>query len=332
MKTDLSNRLEAYLSHQWPHATNLQVRDLWRAPAGSSRVTWLFDAYWEEDGKPRSQGMVMRSGESWVYRDTEVSLEQETRVTQALKGSAVPVASILWYETDPRWFGQPFSIVEKIRGTSSFVFESEERKAKVTRRFVEILATQHTLDWEKQGLSFLGFPDDPAKCAMHQIDLWDRVIKREIFDPAPVVAEFTSWLRRNAPRKASRISMNHGDPGPGNFLIEGDEITAVLDWEQGFLGDPMADLGNLVTSRGKLIGDLDPVFAAYEELSGIPVQMENVKFYAALTLFWGVAVSAISLRKLSHGEIEGIESGFSMGVLRLNKIYQHLGEFLTRAG
>jgi len=35
----------------------------------------------------------------------------------------------------------------------------------------------------------------------------------------------------------------HGDAGPYNLLVEGDHLTAVLDWEFLHLGDPAVDLG-----------------------------------------------------------------------------------------
>jgi len=36
----------------------------------------------------------------------------------------------------------------------------------------------------------------------------------------------------------------HGDAGPYNLLVEGDHLTAVLDWEFLHLGDPAVDLGS----------------------------------------------------------------------------------------
>jgi aminoglycoside phosphotransferase (APT) family kinase protein len=35
----------------------------------------------------------------------------------------------------------------------------------------------------------------------------------------------------------------HGDFKPGNVLMQGDEVTLVLDWETAHLGDPLEDIG-----------------------------------------------------------------------------------------
>ena len=35
----------------------------------------------------------------------------------------------------------------------------------------------------------------------------------------------------------------HADFKPGNILLDGDRITALLDWELAHLGDPLEDLG-----------------------------------------------------------------------------------------
>ena len=40
-----------------------------------------------------------------------------------------------------------------------------------------------------------------------------------------------------------RSRSSTGIAKPGNFAFEGDEVTAVFDWEMATIGDPLADVG-----------------------------------------------------------------------------------------
>jgi len=233
---------------------------------------------------------------------------------QSLKGSPIPVPAVLWYETDPGWLGEPFAIIERVKGQADFVFPSEAEKEQVIDRFVELLAIQHRLDWEKLGLSFLGVPKDASDCALQQVLVWERAIRENLLEPLPIVTEVISWLKRHAPPGVSRVSLNQGDVGPGNFLFDGGEITAVLDWENAFLGDPMADLGYLTLWRGPALGDLGRLFARYEKVSGIPVRPESIQYYTLFGLLFGLGTGLVVRRKFCTGEAEDAIAGLLLGV------------------
>ena len=97
----------------------------------------------------------------------------------------------------------------------------------------------------------------------------------------PLITYGLDWLRRFAPEQVSRISLLQGDTGPGNFVFDGDRLTAIVDFEWGHLGDPLEDLGNLCvrefwTPSGCLDGRCSP---ATRRQSGIPVDLATVRYY-----------------------------------------------------
>ena len=67
-------------------------------------------------------------------------------------------------------------------------------------------------------------------------------MRRVQLEPEPELAVVIAWLRANAPISPLTVLV-HGDFKPGNVLLEGDEVTAILDWETVHLGDPHEDLG-----------------------------------------------------------------------------------------
>ena len=68
-----------------------------------------------------------------------------------------------------------------------------------------------------------------------------------------------------------------GDTGPGNFMYDGDRVTAIVDWELAHLGDPMDDIAWLswrATQQGwPDFPDAD--LREYEAASGIEVDPDR---------------------------------------------------------
>lgn len=63
------------------------------------------------------------------------------------------------------------------------------------------------------------------------------------------IAQLRAILAREAPILAeigAECSLVHGDYNPGNILIDGGRVSAVLDWEFAHAGTPWMDVGNLL--------------------------------------------------------------------------------------
>lgn len=68
------------------------------------------------------------------------------------------------------------------------------------------------------------------------------VHKFENMDAAANEPAIRETLRAHWPPKFNKAAVLHGDFWPGNILWEGGRISAVLDWEDAFTGDPLYDL------------------------------------------------------------------------------------------
>jgi len=82
-------------------------------------------------------------------------------------------------------------------------------------------------------------------------------------EPNPLLVEAFIWLKAHLP-VAPRVSLLHGEYRPGNFLYEGSQIRAVVDWEYAHLGDPVEDLGWAFLRQFR-VGDHESGFFAREE-------------------------------------------------------------------
>ena len=87
----------------------------------------------------------------------------------------------------------------------------------------------------------------------------------------------------------------HGDFKPGNALIEGEHISAKLDWETAHLGDPLEDLGwvtNSVRKREHQIAGVwerEQIVATYSALTGRRVNEAALRWWNVFSC-WKLAV------------------------------------------
>jgi aminoglycoside phosphotransferase (APT) family kinase protein len=58
-----------------------------------------------------------------------------------------------------------------------------------------------------------------------------------------VIDAAVGWLSDHLGDAGTEICLTHNDLGFHNFLVEGETLTALLDWELAALGHPAADLG-----------------------------------------------------------------------------------------
>jgi len=99
----------------------------------------------------------------------------------------------------------------------------------------------------------------------------------------PLIHLSLNWLEANIPARMPAPVIVHGDAGPGNFLYEGDRVTALLDWELVHYGDPMADLAMLAL-RMLFQGfvPLPQAFSAYEAAGGHRIDLARIRYWRLL--------------------------------------------------
>jgi aminoglycoside phosphotransferase (APT) family kinase protein len=267
----LDERLRSFVER----AAGARVAGSTRVGTGASRATWL---------------VALATGAECVLRadtgdgpmaGTPLTLAREAAVYEALRESAVPIPRLLAAKPE----GDAL-LVERAAGTESLDGLDPAARARVMDGYVDALAALHGVDSGR--LALPGFarpePGDPARA---ELALWRGVLEARVRRPAPLARFAFAWLARNAPRHADRISLCHGDVGPGNFLHAEGRVTALLDWEFAHLGDPLDDLGWLAFRGHHLqegIGDLDAQLARWSERTGLPAERRRIAWYRALVM------------------------------------------------
>lgn len=158
-------------------------------------------------------------------------------------------------------------------------FPQAENKFALAREFISQLAALHRLDAQDAAFAPLGDANEPpSRRIRRNLEQWSRDNLEIAMEP--IYQLVLTWLARNVPEDQGPPVVLHGDAGPGNFLFEDGQVSALVDWELTHLGDPMEDLAQIwVRSLIQPFVPMGEVFAAYAKASGQTVDMKRVKFH-----------------------------------------------------
>ncbi len=252
------------------------------------------------------------AGTSWALRRpptghvlaTAHDMGREHRVMSALAPTAVPVPEMVGLCPDDSVNGAPFYVMEWVDGTvvrgrtTAESFDLETRR-KMGISTIENLVKIHQVDIDRVGLG------DFAKRSGYierQLQRWRRQVDAVESPTDPLIITAHERLVANMPEERP-TRLVHGDYRLDNTIVDDTgQIKAVLDWELTTLGDPLADLGAMLTywtrpgdevialSEPPTLADgfieRDEVVAVYEETIGASVP--DVGYYQAFAT-WRLA-------------------------------------------
>jgi aminoglycoside phosphotransferase (APT) family kinase protein len=283
--------------------------ELTQLAGGWSRHTHLL----VETGSDR--GYIVRVKPPAALLDTD--LEREYRIYDAAGRSGVPVPSVhaLCSSADNA-FGGPYFVMDRAPGRSPMVWRSRERaeleenwrsSQSVATDVVATLAAIHDLPVSE--LTFLG----PPLSFTEVVNQWRATYEKNAEVDDPIVDEAFEWVLSRDPGACSP-SLVHADFRIGNILLADDQVSAVIDWELAYLGDPLFDLGyaampyyggKFVRPGSKLIGafaEPDWFMQTYGRRRGIEIDPETIRTYTVQGTLQLIAIIGIGLRQFSDGE------------------------------
>jgi aminoglycoside phosphotransferase (APT) family kinase protein len=266
---------------------------------------------------------------SWVLRrpplghvlPTAHNMAREHRVITALAPTRVPVPHPILLCTDKDVLGAPFYLMERVDG---LVYRTPEQSATLgpnqaralTESMLDVLAELHSLDPAAVGLADFG---RPAGFLERQLRRWRAQLDASRSRPLPGIDELHEALGRSVP-PSPPPAIVHGDFRLDNVIVgAGERIAAVVDWEMTTIGDPLADLGLLLTYWDGLSAIPGSVSAAVGPETAFPRGPDLVAGYARrravdLTrLPWYVAFGCFKLAVITEGIHFRYVSGHTVG-------------------
>ena len=179
-------------------------------------------------------------------------MERESTVLMRLHRAFPLAPKAVLYCDDPDVIGAPFFVMERRRGvvvrtTLPDVYaDVGDAPQRLAYALVDALADLHAVDPAAVDLADLGRPDGFLE---RQIEGWHRRWEKAKPTDVAAMTEVTEWLRAHHPA-ASDATLVHNDYKLDNVMWDPDDPgtpVAVFDWDMCTLGDPLSDLGALLT-------------------------------------------------------------------------------------
>jgi aminoglycoside phosphotransferase (APT) family kinase protein len=229
--------------------------------------------------------LVLRRGPRHLRSHTNDALRREARVLSALAETDVPIPRLVAAEPDESVLGSVFYLMDPVDGFNASVGlpPSHASDSAIRRAMgfaaVDALLALGAVDVEKVGLGDLGKPEGFLE---RQVPQWlgtlDKYASLDGYPghQLPHVDEIASWLTQHRPR-AFVPGIMHGDFHLANLMFrnDGPQVAAIVDWEMCTLGDPLLDLGWLLTTWPQ-----DGAVGPFGEMSDLPTRAELVAHYA----------------------------------------------------
>jgi aminoglycoside phosphotransferase (APT) family kinase protein len=242
---------------------------------------------------------VTRGADSWVLRrpprgpllPTAHDVAREYRVLSALVQTNVPVPRPVLLCEDSSIIGASFYLMQRVSGNilrsalpPAFAEDISARPG-LGLELIDRLADLHAVDWQQIGLADFGKPSGYLE---RQLRRWCGQLDASRTRPTPDLDSVTTWLQEHLPQSGA-ATIVHGDYRLDNMIYAPEppaRILAILDWEMATIGDPLADLGYLL-SFWREPDDPEPEFAndAWDltVLPGFCSRAELVSHYAQRT-------------------------------------------------
>jgi aminoglycoside phosphotransferase (APT) family kinase protein len=260
----------------------------------------------------------------------DTDLETEFRTFALLVDEPLPTPDVHGFEPSVDTpFGGAFFVMDRLPGEAPNVWRSRDRDelaanwrdgGELAEDLVRHMASIHAIDAERAAQAAVVRDFDAT------VDHWQGVYEEHRLVRDPVVDEAYAWVRSRRPDPVPP-SLVHGDYRIGNCLIDGGRISAILDWELSFVGDPRFDLGymSLDYHAGKFTTPGSPLLNAvadrewfhrrYTELSGRPVDQSVVNTFAAIGALMLFAIMTTGLRVYATGDTKDIRLAWTRFVL-----------------
>lgn len=203
------------------------------------------------------------------------ALELEAALLKRLEANGIPVPHVHCLCPEPGGI-----VMDEAPGRANLATAgSEAQRSAVLAHYVDILADLHALDPDRFDGIGLRVSKGERALGLGDFEHWIAGYRRGKARPEPEIEFLIRWVLRNVPRGRARSSLVCADAG--QFLFENDRVTALVDLELAYVGDPAADLGSLLTrDLSEPLGDLRAAIARYEEKAGEKVPARVIDYHA----------------------------------------------------
>lgn len=282
----------------WLSATLAQevaIRSATKLSGGAIQQNWLIEG--TINGAERA--LVLRKDAAATIGASH-SREDEFALIKVAFAAGVRVPEPVAFCDNNSVLGGPFALMSKVEGVGfgprivKDMSLGGDREGLVGQLGRELAAIHAIVPDEAGHLAFMGQP--PASPAHAEIAFL-RASLDALGASRPALEWGLRWAELNAP-VTSHVTLVHKDFRTGNYMVDANGLTAILDWEFAGWGDPMADIGWFCAAcwrfgRADLeaggVGSRAALYAGYRYGGGVGIDEEAVRFWEIMAhIRWAV--------------------------------------------
>lgn len=221
--------------------------DIWQFPGGHANLTYLL-VY------PTARYVLRRPPHGEIPKGAH-DMGREYRTLSVLWKGFPPAPRAYAYCEDTAVIGAPFFVMERRYGTvvrrevpAQFGGGADAAaNRKLSEVMIDTMADFHGVDYRAIGLDGLGKPDGfLARQVQGWAGRWERAKTKDV----PAADAVIAWLTKEMP-PSPEPTLVHNDWRLDNMAVANDDpgrCVAVYDWDMCTIGDPLTDLGTLLSA------------------------------------------------------------------------------------
>ncbi|WP_237481095.1 phosphotransferase family protein [Lichenibacterium dinghuense] len=263
-----------------------------------------------DDGAPRH--LVLRKDAPATIASS-LSRAEEFAVLEVAHAAGVLVPEPVGHCAEAGVIGAPFSLMALVDGVGLGPRVAKDLalggdRTSLARRLGAEIAKVHAVRPPNAALGFLG--DPPAEPARAEVEALRAALDR-LGVERPAIEWGLRWAELHAP-SCPAVTLTHRDYRTGNYMVDADGLTAVIDWEFAGWSHPMLDLGWFCAACWRFgrpaleAGGIAPrraFYDGYEAASGAPVDDAAVRYWEVMAhLRWAVIALEQARRHTSGRE------------------------------
>ena len=268
-------------------AQDVQLQTVKLLTGGAIQENWLLELEVTGGNYAGHLAVVLRSDAASAVSSSH-SRAQEFALLQAAFAVGVTVPEPLWLG-EKSVFGRDFFIMRKANGIAAGHRIVKDMnlggdRELLTERMGEEMARLHRIQPPNDNLAFLSVPElSPAQQGIQSF----RQFLDQHHTPFPALEWGIRWLERYAPQ-TTELVLAHRDWRTGNYMLDEQGLTAVLDWEFAAWSDRLEDIGWFCARCWRFgqfhneaggIGSRAALYRGYERIYGQPLDWQHVYYW-----------------------------------------------------
>lgn len=286
MREEQKKLIERFLLEQ-TGASSVRVDDARLLSGGAIQENWLLTVSFRGGSHDGVLECVLRSDAPSGVAVSH-SRAEEFALLQAAFAAGVTVPEPLWLG-DVSVFGRDFFVMRKAAGTAAGFRLVKDMtlggdREELVQRIGAEMAKLHGIVPPRADLSFLPLP--ACSPALQGVQEFHAFLDAH-HTPFPALEWGIRWLEKNAP-VTPQLVLTHRDWRTGNYMVDEQGLTAVLDWEFAAWSDPLEDIGWFCARCWRFgqfdkeaggIGSREALYRGYESVTGKQLDRDGVFFW-----------------------------------------------------